>query len=293
MRTLVNTDTIPNELKQRKQWVLWKYEMNKNGKMTKIPYNAKTHKKADSTDSYTWCDFNTTLSAYAIREEYSGIGFVMTGKEGIIGIDVDGRIEKDLIEMFDSYAELTPSGNGCRIFIKGNVDLYVKNVANYEVYNNQRFFTVTGNVLGSNLTIADREGKFKQWYEKLVDRKIISEKKNISTADLQQFPVEKLADEDDDLLLVKVFKQAKYGHLDAMRYAGMIPECDYTDGKPDTSRSRWHLIKTLYSFIQDRDKVFNLLLKSGLDKSKWFERVGNSTRIEVDYNRVLYKQFGI
>jgi primase-polymerase (primpol)-like protein len=35
---MMKFDTIPDELKQLKQWVLWKIEIDDKGKPTKVPY---------------------------------------------------------------------------------------------------------------------------------------------------------------------------------------------------------------------------------------------------------------
>ena len=53
----MNIQNIPHELKRRPQWVLWRYE-TRDGKPTKVPYNARTGYRADSTDPATWCSFD-------------------------------------------------------------------------------------------------------------------------------------------------------------------------------------------------------------------------------------------
>ena len=50
-------DKIPDELKQLKQWVVWRYDLNGDGKQTKIPYRANNMGKAKSNDSGTWATF--------------------------------------------------------------------------------------------------------------------------------------------------------------------------------------------------------------------------------------------
>jgi primase-polymerase (primpol)-like protein len=43
-------DSIPEEMKELKQWVLWKFEMRVNGeKLTKVPYQL-SGQKADPTN---------------------------------------------------------------------------------------------------------------------------------------------------------------------------------------------------------------------------------------------------
>src|SRR5215210_1638764 len=63
---------IPEELKSRPQWVVWKAV---GEKPDKIPYSARTGRKASSTDLMTWSTFPEALEAYE-HGEYGGLGFV-------------------------------------------------------------------------------------------------------------------------------------------------------------------------------------------------------------------------
>src|SRR5687768_11776763 len=76
---------ISNELKGLKQFVVWKYEARK-GKQTKVPYDAKTRRKANTQDPATWVSYETALEAFRTGT-YDGIGFVFTA--GFCGIDLD------------------------------------------------------------------------------------------------------------------------------------------------------------------------------------------------------------
>jgi primase-polymerase (primpol)-like protein len=45
-------------------WVLWRWETKKDGKRTKVPYQAKRPgTKASSTDPRTWSDYATAVAA--------------------------------------------------------------------------------------------------------------------------------------------------------------------------------------------------------------------------------------
>jgi len=50
------TANIPGELKSVPQWVVWRAE-SRDGKITKVPYNARTHQKAKSNNPKTWGDY--------------------------------------------------------------------------------------------------------------------------------------------------------------------------------------------------------------------------------------------
>ena len=107
-----------DELKAQKIWFLWNYAPGKNGKMTKVPMSAKGG-VTGSSDNYrdTWVDYKDALFA---KEKYnaSGIGFVVP--DDMYFLDIDGRPLDDsfvqlLLERHDTYAEISPSGNGIHI----------------------------------------------------------------------------------------------------------------------------------------------------------------------------------
>jgi hypothetical protein len=89
--------SMPAELKQKNNWVLWRYlPPNSDGKKPrKIPYqpNGKT---ANTTDPSTWSGFEECRLAYE-RGGFSGIGFTFDGAVGLdglcyCGVDLDGCI---------------------------------------------------------------------------------------------------------------------------------------------------------------------------------------------------------
>lgn len=63
---------IPDELKQLDNWCVWKFE-NRNGKRTKIPFNAATGEFAKSNDKSTWSSYETAVNAKGV----DGIGFFL------------------------------------------------------------------------------------------------------------------------------------------------------------------------------------------------------------------------
>ena len=147
-----------------KQWVLWRHEQV-DGKFTKVPYRSD-HRKAASTRQGDWCSFQEAVAA-KIRHDgigYTGVGFVFSleRQNHIVGVDLDhcrdpatGKIEREameIIEQFNSYTEVSPSGTGIHIYCYGRLEpgapkrtsrtAWVNGVI--EIYDNQRYFTVTG-----------------------------------------------------------------------------------------------------------------------------------------------------
>ena len=153
-------NNIPSEMKSYPQWLVYKLVPKENGKSDKIPLNAKTGFPASVTNPNDWCSFEDAVAAKANAD---GVGFVFTDADPFTGIDLDdtgGDAEAfarqaKIYEACDSYSELSPSGTGLHVIVKGRVPTGRRR-ANVEVYSAGRFFTMTGNVY-RNTQIADRQ----------------------------------------------------------------------------------------------------------------------------------------
>lgn len=152
----VRAESIPNELKTYRAWVLWKLT-RVGDKPTKHPYSVHTGRRASSTDSRTWGSFEEVLKAYEAGG-YGGIGFVFSSGDPYCGVDLDAAVDPEtgevagwaerIIEELDGYTELSPSGSGLHIIAKGRVPTGGNRRGSVEMYDQGRFFTVTGHRLG-------------------------------------------------------------------------------------------------------------------------------------------------
>ncbi len=150
----VRTESIPWELKRRPQWVNWKLE-ERDGNLTKVPYTPCTGHKASSTDLMTWGTFEEAIAALR-SGRYEGVGFMFCSADPFTGVDLDhcvnpetGEIApwaREVIDRLGGYAELSPSGEGVHLIVKGRVPVGRKR-GNTEGYSERRFFTMTGRVL--------------------------------------------------------------------------------------------------------------------------------------------------
>jgi putative DNA primase/helicase len=161
-RAPLRPENIPDELKMRPQWVVWRYE-ERDGKETKVPYCATSPDvKASTTDLMTWGTFGEALVA-CNRGDADGVGFMFSSVDPYAGVDLDGcrdpesgHVEEWAVRMIDrlrGYAEISPSGEGAHVIVKGRLPEGVKhkieleNGGGIEAYSERRFFTMTGRKL--------------------------------------------------------------------------------------------------------------------------------------------------
>lgn len=67
-------ENIPAEMKEHDIFCCWKEEM-KNGKKTKVPYNARTGSLASSNDLSTFSSYD---EAVKVMHNYTGTGFIVS-----------------------------------------------------------------------------------------------------------------------------------------------------------------------------------------------------------------------
>lgn len=149
-------DNIPNELKKLDQWVCANED-------SKVPMQALSNLPASSTNPDTWSTFDeAVLSVKLGYHDY--IGFVFNDN-GIVGIDLDdsitdggvSQLATDIYALCGSYTEVSKSGKGLHIFMKGDIPFKGRNnLAGVEIYKTGRFFIMTGTMLGI-FSIADNQ----------------------------------------------------------------------------------------------------------------------------------------
>lgn len=165
---MIAFENIPAGTKEPRQWLVWKWERIGGGKETKIPYRVDG-RRASSTNPATWTDFETVVSRFE-RGGFDGIGFVVTGDDPFCGLDLDDCVNLDtgeivpgameLVRHFDSYAEITPSGEGLRIWIRAKKNGGRCSKPGLEIYDSGRYFTVSGRIIpGRRKTIEERQSE--------------------------------------------------------------------------------------------------------------------------------------
>lgn len=157
---LLNTITegaIPDTIRTAEQWICWR-EDERDGKPTKVPikpYRTSGTSFASATDPGTWRDFETALTHHRERNSRTdGVGFVFDPEAGVVGVDLDNCRDADseeleswateIIDRLDSYTEISPSGTGIHVLVEGELPPGRNRRGDVEMYDRDRFFTVTG-----------------------------------------------------------------------------------------------------------------------------------------------------
>ena len=155
----MNYDKIPDEIKAIPRWVcIWKN--------SKLPMQAKVRKAASSINPETWSTYEDAKAAVD-NGTYDNIGFVFAG-DGLVGVDIDcgfddenflSEISISCMRACRSYAEISRSGRGIHILVRGDLPFDGKNNrAGVEIYKTGRYFIVTGDKLYFDRIIENQAG---------------------------------------------------------------------------------------------------------------------------------------
>lgn len=256
---------IPAELRERRQWVVWRLE-ERDAKPTKVPHRSDGSGRASSTDPGTWSTFAEATAA-AIR--FDGIGYVFSAEDPYVGIDLDDALpESDrsaIMAALDSYTETSVSGRGVHVIVRASLNGYGRNRRGpFEVYEHGRYFVVTGNhVRGTPATIEERQAQL----DEILARYLPAVPPEQRPARAPQ-PV----DLDDRDLLDRAMRAKNGGEFSALWDGGW--EGRYLS----QSEADLALCSSLAFWTgADPTRVDDLFRRSGLMREKWDSTRGDST----------------
>ena len=275
---------IPYELKELKNWCVFRIEKTDTGRYTKRPYQIDGT-LAKSNDPSTWYSFD---EVNRVSNQFDGIGFFFTPP--YVGIDIDDVQEQveayqaddevdnlvsEFIESLQSYAEVSPSGTGVHIIMKGQLPAKGRRRGNVEIYDKGRFFTMTGNHIGGYNGISDDDyGKLGYLHNKYVLARETEKKPNqnkgfgndVSASDLIDFA-----------------KKSKTGQRFSMLYDG-----GWEQFYPSQSEADMAFANDL-AFWTARDpyKMDEIFRMSSLYREKWDEKRGDTTYGEITLNTAI------
>lgn len=261
---------IPAELRNRDQWICWHEEV-RNGKPTKIPVAAHGG-PGDASNPATWATYDEALEA-CDRRGYDGIGYVFSADDPYSGVDLDNVRDPDTGELepwganitlaLDSYTEVSPSGTGLHIYVKGALPDGGRKRGPVEMYDSGRFFTITGEHLdGTPETVEERGEELTALH-----REIFSERES-ANGYVESGPGNDLSDAE----VIARAGRAKNGGEFLKLWAGEI------NGYGSHSEADLALCSTLAFWSSgDGRRVDSLFRRSGLMRKKWDERRGSKS----------------
>ena len=164
----VQFENIPVELKKINRWVMWKFVEVGEGdtkRLSKLPMQSNGS-PASSTNPKHWTDFFTAEKAYE-SGNFSGVGFVFSSDDNLVGIDIDDcrdvttgeltEFAQNIIDNVEGYVEVSPSETGVKIFTRADLQhAHVDHTIGLECYTTARYFTVTGAILQGSVPTSEQ-----------------------------------------------------------------------------------------------------------------------------------------
>lgn len=275
METIAPTQSALEELRQKIQWVNWTYSQpdKKTGKRSKVPIEPHTGRAASPTDVDAWSGYNAAQTA-SRKHRDRGIGFVLHGSDPYAVIDLDKVIDletgeiapwaMDIVEEFDSYTELSPSGTGLHVWIRGELSGTGKNnkEAGIELYDRGRFITWTSEVFHDE-AIKDRQYELNSIVDSLPEPVATHSDRVEEEHDKHGF----FGNSIDDTQLLEMARRSSSGNLFKQLY-------DRGDWTGDKSASEADIkLAGMLAFWTGRDaeRMESLLWNSVLVRDKWRE----------------------
>jgi hypothetical protein len=160
---------------ERPQWAIWRYTQLPNGNWQKPPFMATQPDRHVSTnDASTWTDYTTACAAVQAGHG-DGISYILTENDPFAAIDIDNcrHVHTHSIDPWaqlfmqfavTSYQEVTPSGEGVRIWGLANgatlnrkftLEIDGKGIAVELFRRSRKALTITGYRLNTVRTLTD------------------------------------------------------------------------------------------------------------------------------------------
>ena len=293
---LIKYKNIPDELKREKRWCLYKIIV-RDGKNTKMPI-MPNGKPAKSNDKKTWHSFDDCMDALC-KNQGTDLGFFLG--DGYIGIDIDkvsdeimeysmdfnaASMTADFLRRISTYAEISPSKTGLHFIGKGKVPGERKRYKNLEIYDRDRFFTITGNILKDKdrSKIVNINQELLPLYKTYMPRIDYGESKvgriNLSPSSL----ADKNRFSQDDILNI-LFNRRYFN------YSGedlrQIYNGNYQNYFNSRSEADFFMLGRLLYYTSDVEKSISLMENSGLKRNKWYKRRGSTDYIHYIADRAM------
>jgi putative DNA primase/helicase len=267
----VLTASIADVLKERDQWAAWRWE-ERGGKWTKPPIDPARGRYARNNDPDTWGSFEEALRR--MREDrLPGIGFIFHPDDGLAGVDLDGcrdpgtgEVEVWALEIvggLDSYAEVSPTGTGLKVFLSGDLPSGRRRKGSIEMYDRGRFFTTTGHLLaGGPATVNERQEELSRLHSR-----VFGPEKAVRTGSSADKTAAGMSLSDSELIdrAMRAANGEKFARLwagDTSQYA--------SPGNEGRSEADLALCSLLAFWCgPEEERIDRLFRESGLYRQKW------------------------
>ena len=283
---------IPMELREYKQW-LWfkkirKQDLKGKEKMLKLPVSPITLKSDDWNNKDQWADFETAVNNLK-SSGCDGLSFVLSGDDPFVCIDLD-NIEENILKMFqtdfnDTYKEISQSGNGVHIFVKGQIEKNFNNqIEKVEMYQENRCIAMTGNIYKLNDFVVEKVLLKQKELDKYY--KLFSPKRSVREIIRKYQEVAECVPDSNTVIETMCRYNAR---------ARALFEGTYTSG--DASKDDFSLLLFLNSFTHGNAEMMKeLFLKSALnrigDRSKRRTEEGYLRYLDESINKAVKKGWG-
>jgi len=281
---------IPQTQKRLRRWILWRLERRDDAE-TKVPYRIDGV-RASPTNPEDWTDFDTACRAFD-PAKYNGLGFVLTKEDGIVCIDLDECIRdgqicdeaKSIVRMMNSWTEVSQSGKGLHIFVRGSkptdkCKATPREFKSLEVYDHDRYIAMTGNHLpGTPLEIMERQGTLKSLCDLYFPKQESTPPQTIKTHH------DSLSDEE----IISLCRKAQ----NAPKFEALFDHGDTSGYNGDESRADEALACIFAFYTKDAAQIERLMNDSALARrEKWREREGYrrlTIQKAIDFPREHYE----
>lgn len=187
---------FPDELKQRKQWVIYVLGVkpNKKGKLQKYPIYTNTLRmrkgeQGSDQDLKNLVDFDTAFQTLNSLKKsgkklwtpegelpVTGLGFAMLKGRGLTCIDIDPLCKKELREEIvsrcSSFTEKSVSGKGLHVWVQYDCETF-KNQdegTDLEIFSDTQFIAVTGDIQTDVTEVKPLSEENFTWLESIVKK---------------------------------------------------------------------------------------------------------------------------
>lgn len=223
----------------------------------------------------TWSNFPHTYMVYLMHKQRAvhGIGFVLTGDDPFVGLDLDHCINagqlslwaQDVLNQVSSYTEISPSGSGLRILVTATGFTENRRRDRLEIYSRQRFLTVTG------IHVAGTPGEILPIEADQLANLIPVENQQVPSQVVSRVKMSQYESAHDELW-ARIFTHDRFGEQHRCRFLG-----DTSVDGGDHSFTVIRLLNTLARWTGgDAARMRATMSLSPLANDKWWSKRGST-----------------